>query len=122
MAFRSTSKLYKDDSDPELMRTYGYWLSLLIDSSITDQVSENDLKNDFSKIIRFVNGRGSMAPELLKRVQCFTGDILSMERAALSWKAYVADLAAAAREFRRSYRALLGAVSKGVEAPSDDGM
>ena len=87
MAFRSTSKLYKDDSDPELMRTYGYWLSLLIDSSITDQVSENDLKNDFSKIIRFVNGRGSMAPELLKRVQCFTGDILSMERAALSWKA-----------------------------------
>ena len=51
VAFRSTSKLYKDDSDPELMRTYGYWLSLLIDSSITDQVSENDLKNDFSKII-----------------------------------------------------------------------
>ena len=119
VAFRSTSKLYKDDSDPELMRTYGYWLSLLIDSSITNQVSENDLKSDFSKIIRFVNGRGSMAQELLKRVQCFTGDILSMERAALSWKAYVADLAAAAREFRRSYRALLGAVSKGVEALSD---
>ena len=119
VAFRSTSKLYKDDSDPELMRTYGYWLSLLIDSSITDQVSENDLKNDFSKIIRFVNGRGSMAHELLKRVQYFTGDILSMERAALSWKAYVTDLAAAAREFRRSYRALLGAVSKGAEALSD---
>lgn len=112
-AFRSTSKLYKG-SDSEIMRTYGYWIQAVIESNAALRIPSSQIRREFSRIIRFISGRGGMTEELLSRVDDFTSDILKMEIASRSWNAYAADLAAAAREFRRSYRALVNAVSRGV--------
>ena len=113
VAFRSTSKLYKG-SDSEIMRTYGYWIQAVIESNAALRIPGSQIRREFSRIIRFISGRGGMTEELLSRVDDFTSDILKMEIASRSWNAYAADLAAAAREFRRSYRALVNAVSRGV--------
>ena len=113
VAFRSTSKLYKG-SDSEIMRTYGYWIQAVIESNAALRIPSSQIRREFSRIIRFISGRGGMTEELLSRVDDFTSDILKMEIASRSWNTYAADLAAAAREFRRSYRALVNAVSRGV--------
>lgn len=113
VAFRSTSKLYKG-SDSEIMRTYGYWIQAVIESNAALRIPSSQIRREFSRIIRFISGRGGMTEELLSRVDDFTSDILKMEIVSRSWNAYAADLAAAAREFRRSYRALVNAVSRGV--------
>ena len=112
-AFRSTSKLY-EGIDSEIVRTYGYWISGIIESSAAMRIPGSQIRREFSRIIRFISGRGGMAEELLHRVDDFTSNILAMEIAYRSWNTYAADLAAAAREFRRSYRALVNAVSRGV--------
>lgn len=112
-AFRSTSGLYKD-TDSEIMRTYGYWIQAIIESSAALRIPGSQIRREFSRIVRFISGRGGMAEELLSRVSDFTNNILEMERAYRSWNTHAADLAAAAREFRRSYRALVNAVSRGV--------
>lgn len=112
-AFRSTSNLY-EGIDSEIVRTYGYWISGIIESSAAMRIPGSQIRREFSRIIRFISGRGGMTEELLSRVDDFTSDILKMEIASRSWNAYAADLAAAAREFRRSYRALVNAVSRGV--------
>ena len=113
VAFRSTSKLYKG-SDSEIMRTYGYWIQAVIESNAALRIPSSQIRREFSRIIRFISGRGGMTEELLSRVSDFTSNILAMEIAYRSWNTYAADLAAAAREFRRSYRALVNAVSRGV--------
>ena len=113
VAFRSTSKLYKG-SDSEIMRTYGYWIQAVIESNAALRIPGSQIRREFSRIVRFISGRGGMTEELLSRVDDFTSDILKMEIASRSWNTYAADLAAAAREFRRSYRALVNAVSRGV--------
>lgn len=112
-AFRSTSGLYKD-ADSEIMRTYGYWIASITESSAAMRIPGSQIRREFSRIVRFISGRGGMTEELLSRVSNFTNNILEMERAYRSWNTYAADLAAAAREFRRSYRALVNAVSRGV--------
>lgn len=112
-AFRSTSNLYKGN-DSEVMRTYGYWIQAVIESNAAMRIPGSQIRREFSRIVRFISGRGGMTEELLSRVDDFTSDILKMEIASRSWNAYAANLAAAAREFRRSYRALVNAVSKGV--------
>lgn len=112
-AFRSTSRLYKD-TDSEIMRTYGYWVASITESSAAMRIPGSQIHREFSRIVRFISGRGGMTEELLSRVSNFTSNILEMERAYRSWNTYAADLAAAAREFRRSYRALVNAVSRGV--------
>lgn len=113
VAFRSTSKLYKG-SDSEIMRTYSYWIQAVIESNAALRIPGSQIRREFSRIVRFISGRGGMAEELLSRVSDFTSNILAMEIAYRSWNTYAADLAAAAREFRRSYRALVNAVSRGV--------
>ena len=115
-AFRHTSKLYKG-RDSELMRTYGYWLSRLMNSRAIASVTERQIRREFSNVIRFVNGRSGVLDGLLNQISSFTTNIRQVEIASRSWKAYVADLTASAREFRRSYLALLGAVSKAAKAP-----
>ena len=117
-AFRSTSKLYKG-SDSEIMRTYGYWIQAVIESNAALRIPSSQIRREFSRIIRFISGRGGMTEELLSRVSDFTSNILAMEIAYRSWNTYAADLAAAAREFRRSYRALVNAVSRGVHESFD---
>lgn len=112
-AFRSTSKLYQD-TDSEVMRTYGYWIHSIIESSAAARIPSSHIRREFSRIVRFISGRSGMTEELISRVSDFTSSILEMERAYRSWNTYAADLAAAAREFRRSYRALVNAVSRGV--------
>ena len=112
-AFRSTSSLYEGD-DSEVMRTYGYWIQAIIESNAALRIPVSQIRREFSRIVRFISGRGGMAEELLSRVSDFTSSILVMERAYRLWNAHAADLAAAAREFRRSYRALVSAVSRGV--------
>ena len=112
-AFRSTSNLYKD-VDSEVMRTYGYWVAGITESSAALRIPSSQILREFSRIVRFISGRGGMAEELLSRVSDFTHDIRQMEIAYRSWNTHAADLAAAAREFRRSYRALVNAVSRGV--------
>ena len=112
-AFRSTSNLYKG-IDSEIIRTYGYWMSAINESSAALRIPGSQIRREFSRIVRFISGRGGMAEELLSRVSDFTSNILAMEIAYRSWNTYAADLAAAAREFRRSYRALVNAVSRGV--------
>ena len=112
-AFRSTSNLYKGN-DSEVMRTYGYWMASITESSAALRIPGSQIRREFSRIVRFISGRGGMAEELLSRVSDFTHDIIQMEIAYRSWNTYAADLAAAAREFRRSYRALVNAVSRGV--------
>ena len=112
-AFRSTSRLYKD-TDSEIMRTYGYWVTSITESSAAMRIPSSQIHREFSRIVRFISGRGGMTEELLSRVSNFTNNILEMERAYRSWNTYAADLAASAREFRRSYRALVNAVSRGV--------
>lgn len=112
-AFRSTSSLYEGD-DSEVMRTYGYWIQTIIESNAALRIPGSQIRREFSRIIRFISGRGGMSDELLHRVDDFTSNILAMEIAYRSWNTYAADLAAAAREFRRSYRALVNAVSRGV--------
>lgn len=114
VAFRSTSSLYEGD-DSEVMRTYGYWIQAIIESSAALRIPGSQIRREFSRIVRFISGRGGMAEELLSRVSDFTSSILVMERAYRLWNAHAADLAAAAREFRRSYRALVNAVSRGVD-------
>ena len=113
VAFRSTSKLYKD-TDSEIMRTYGYWIQAITESGAAMRIPGSQIRREFSRIVRFISGRGGMTEELLSRVSNFTSNILEMERAYRSWNTHAADLAAAAREFRRSYRALVNAVSMGV--------
>lgn len=117
-AFRSTSRLYKD-TDSEIMRTYGYWVASITESSAALRIPGSQIRREFSRIVRFISGRGGMTKELLSRVSNFTNNILEMERAYRSWNTYAADLAAAAREFRRSYRALVNAVSRGVHESSE---
>lgn len=112
-AFRNTSNLYKG-IDSEIVRTYGYWVSAINESSAALRIPGSQIRREFSRIVRFISGRGGMAEELLSRVSDFTSNILAMEIAYRSWNTYAADLAAAAREFRRSYRALVNAVSRGV--------
>lgn len=119
VAFRSTSKLYKG-SDSEIMRTYGYWIQAVIESNAALRIPSSQIRREFSRIIRFISGRGGMTEELLSRVSNFTNNILEMERAYRSWNTHAADLAAAAREFRRSYRALVNAVSRGVHESFGD--
>ena len=118
-AFRNTSNLYKG-TDSELVRTYGYWVSAITESSATTRIPGSQIRREFSRIIRFVNGRGSATEELIRRISDFTNNILTMEIAYRSWKSYANDLAAEAREFRRSYLALLGAVSKAAKTPYTD--
>lgn len=118
-AFRSTSGLYKD-TDSEIMRTYGYWIASITESSAAARIPGSQIRREFSRIVRFISGRGGMTEELLSRVSDFTRDILQMEIAYRSWNTYAADLAAAAREFRRSYRALVNAVSRGVHESFED--
>lgn len=117
-AFRSTSSLYEGD-DSEVMRTYGYWIQAIIESNAALRIPGSQIRREFSRIVRFISGRGGMAEELLSRVSDFTSSILVMERAYRLWNAHAADLAAAAREFRRSYRALVSAVSRGVHESSE---
>lgn len=117
-AFRSTSRLYKD-TDSEIMRTYGYWVASITESSAAMRIPSSQIHREFSRIVRFISGRGGMTEELLSRVSNFTNNILEMERAYRSWNTHAADLAAAAREFRRSYRALVNAVSRGVNESSE---
>lgn len=112
-AFRSTSGLYKD-TDSEIMRIYGYWIASITESSAALRIPGSQIRREFSRIVRFISGRGGMTEELLSRVSNFTNNILEMERAYRSWNTHAADLAAAAREFRRSYRALVNAVSRGI--------
>ena len=112
-AFRSTSKLY-EGIDSEVMRTYGYWIQAVIESNAALRIPGSQIRREFSRIVRFISGRSGMTEELLSRVSDFTSNILAMEIAYRSWNTYAADLAAAAREFRRSYRALVNAVSRGV--------
>lgn len=112
-AFRSTSKLY-EGIDSEVMRTYGYWIQAVIESNASLRIPGSQIRREFSRIVRFISGRSGMTEELLSRVRDFTSNILAMEIAYRSWNTYAADLAAAAREFRRSYRALVNAVSRGV--------
>lgn len=112
-AFSSTSELY-EGIDSEIMRTYGYWIQAITESSVALRVPGSQIRREFSRIVRFISGRGGMAEELLSRVSNFTSSILVMERAYRLWNAHAADLAAAAREFRRSYRALVNAISRGV--------
>lgn len=119
VAFRSTSKLYKG-SDSEIMRTYGYWIQAVIESNAALRIPSSQIRREFSRIIRFISGRGGMTEELLSRVSDFTHDIIQMEIAYRSWNTHAADLAAAAREFRRSYRALVNAVSRGVHESFED--
>lgn len=118
-AFRSTSKLYKD-TDSEIMRTYGYWIASITESNAALRIPGSQIRREFSRIVRFISGRGGMTEELLSRVSDFTRDILQMEIAYRSWNTHAADLAAAAREFRRSYRALVNAVSRGVHESFED--
>lgn len=118
-AFRSTSKLYKD-TDSEIMRTYGYWIASITESNAALRIPGSQIRREFSRIVRFISGRGGMTEELLSRVSDFTHDIIQMEIAYRSWNTYAADLAAAAREFRRSYRALVNAVSRGVHESFED--
>lgn len=118
-AFRSTSGLYKD-TDSEIMRTYGYWIASITESSAAARIPGRQIRREFSRIVRFISGRGGMTEELLSRVSDFTRDILQMEIAYRSWNTHAADLAAAAREFRRSYRALVNAVSRGVHESFED--
>lgn len=118
-AFRSTSKLYKD-TDSEIMRTYGYWIASITESNAALRIPGSQIRREFSRIVRFISGRGGMTEELLSRVSDFTHDIIQMEIAYRSWNAHAADLAAAAREFRRSYRALFNAVSRGVHESFED--
>lgn len=118
-AFRSTSGLYKD-TDSEIMRTYGYWIASITESSAAARIPGSQIRREFSRIVRFISGRGGMTEELLSRVSNFTHDILQMEIAYRSWNTHAADLAAAAREFRRSYRALVNAVSRGVHESFED--
>ena len=118
-AFRSTSSLYEGD-DSEVMRIYGYWIQAIIESNAALRIPGSQIRREFSRIVRFISGRGGMAEELLSRVSDFTHDILQMEIAYRSWNTHAADLAAAAREFRRSYRALVNAVSRGVHESSED--
>ena len=113
VAFRSTSKLY-EGIDSEVMRTYGYWIQAVIESNAALRIPGSQIRREFSRIVRFISGRSGMTEELLSRVDDFTSDILKMEIASRSWSTYAADLAAAAREFRRSYRALVNAVSRGI--------
>lgn len=120
-AFRSTSKLYKD-TDSEIMRTYGYWIASITESNAALRIPGSQIRREFSRIVRFISGRGGMTEELLSRVSDFTHDIIQMEIAYRSWNTYAADLAAAAREFRRSYRALVNAVSRGVHESFEDGV
>lgn len=120
-AFRSTSSLYEGE-DSEVMRTYGYWIQAIIESSAALRIPGSQIRREFSRIIRFISGRGGMAEELLSRVSDFTSSILVMERAYRLWNAHAADLAAAAREFRRSYRALVNAVSRGVHESFEGGV
>ena len=115
-AFRNTSKLYKG-TDSGIMRTYGYLISSVFESDTAAHIPSDQILRELSKIIRFLSGRGDMASKILKQVSDFTGNLLTMEIAYRSWSDHAADLAAAAREFRRSYRALLGAVSKAARAP-----
>ena len=115
-AFRHTSKLYKGRNS-ELMRTYGYWVSRLMGSRAIASVTERKIRRNITDVIRFVSGRSSVLDGLLNQISSFTTNIRQVEIAARSWKAYVADLTASAREFRRSYLALLGAVSKAAKAP-----
>ena len=96
------------------MRTYGYWIASITESSVAARIPGSQIRREFSRIVRFISGRGGMTEELLSRVSDFTSSILVMERAYRLWNAHAADLAAAAREFRRSYRALVNAVSRGV--------
>lgn len=118
-AFRSTSKLYKD-TDSEIMRTYGYWIASITESNAALRIPGSQIRREFSRIVRFISGRGGMTEELLSRVSDFTHDIIQMEIAYRSWNTHAADLAAAAREFRRSYRALVNAVSRGVHESFKD--
>lgn len=118
-AFRSTSKLYKD-TDSEIMRTYGYWIASISESNAALRIPGSQIRREFSRIVRFISGRGGMTEELLSRVSDFTHDIIQMEIAYRSWNTHAADLAAAAREFRRSYRALVNAVSRGVHESFED--
>lgn len=118
-AFRSTSKLYKD-TDSEIMRTYGYWIASITESNAALRIPGSQIRREFSRIVRFISGRGGMTEELLSRVSDFTHDIIQMEIAYRSWNTHAADLAAAAREFRRSYRALVNAVSRGVHESFED--
>ena len=120
-AFRSTSNLYKG-IDSEIVRTYGYWMSAINESSAALRIPGSQIRREFSRIVRFISGRGGMAEELLSRVSDFTSNILAMEIAYRSWNTYAADLAAAAREFRRSYRALVNAVSRGVHESFEGGV
>lgn len=118
-AFRSTSKLY-EGIDSEVMRTYGYWIQAVIESNAALRIPGSQIRREFSRIVRFISGRSGMTEELLSRVSDFTSNILAMEIAYRSWNTYAADLAAAAREFRRSYRALVNAVSRGVHESFED--
>lgn len=118
-AFRSTSNLYKG-IDSEVVRTYGYWMAGITESSAALRIPGSQIRREFSRIIRFISGRGGMTEELLSRVSDFTHDIIQMEIAYRSWNTHAADLAAAAREFRRSYRALVNAVSRGVHESFED--
>lgn len=120
-AFRSTSKLYKD-TDSEIMRTYGYWIASITESNAALRIPGSQIRREFSRIVRFISGRGGMTEELLSRVSDFTHDIIQMEIAYRSWNTHAADLAAAAREFRRSYRALVNAVSRGVNESFEGGV
>ncbi|WP_314690434.1 hypothetical protein [uncultured Rothia sp.] len=115
-AFRHTSNLYKGRNS-ELMRTYGYWVSRIMDSRAIASVTVRKIRRDIIDVIRFVSGRSSVLDGLLNQISSFTTNIRQVEIAVRSWKAYVADLTASAREFRRSYLALLGAVSKAAKAP-----
>ena len=119
VAFRSTSKLYKD-TDSEIMRTYGYWIASITESNAALRIPGSQIRREFSRIVRFISGRGGMTEELLSRVSDFTHDIIQMEIAYRSWNTHASDLAAAAREFRRSYRALVNAVSRGVHESFED--
>ena len=83
------------------------------------RIPGSQIRREFSRIVRFISGRGGMAEELIHRVNDFTSNILAMEIASRSWNVYAADLAASAREFRRSYRALVNAVSRGVNESSE---
>ena len=115
VAFRNTSKLYKGEGSG-FMRTYGYWANCLANSEMSQRVPMSQISREFNKVIRFFHGRSGMTKEIGKRIDAFVNDTLAVEQAHRAWNARIADLTAAAREFRRSYRALVKAVSKGTEA------
>ena len=117
VAFRNTSKLYKGEGSG-IMRTYGYWANCLANSEMSERVPMSQISREFNKVIRFFHGRSGMPKEIEKRIDAFVNDTLAVEQAHRAWNARIADLTAAAREFRRSYRALVKAVSRGTEAPS----